>query len=72
MVWDGEVLQVWVTARAQEGKANQALIDLVASALGVPRSQVELLRGARGRSKLLRIEGVAPAALDRLGAGGAN
>ncbi len=69
VVWDGEALHVWVTAPANEGKANQALTELVARVLGVPRSRVKLLRGAQARSKLIRIDGVESAALDGLRAG---
>jgi uncharacterized protein len=57
----GEALDVFVTARPVGGRANQALIEAVAEALGVPRSRVRLLRGERGRDKLIEVEG-----LDRL------
>lgn len=66
VVWNGDSLHVWVTAPAHEGKANQALAAALAGALGVPRSRVELLRGARSRSKVFRVDGVDPGALDRL------
>jgi uncharacterized protein YggU (UPF0235/DUF167 family) len=41
-----------------EGAANQALIRLIASELGVSRSSVRLIAGAAGRQKLLVVEGV--------------
>jgi uncharacterized protein YggU (UPF0235/DUF167 family) len=44
-----------VRARPEDGKANAAVIALVAVALGVAPSQVALLRGATSREKLLRI-----------------
>jgi uncharacterized protein YggU (UPF0235/DUF167 family) len=51
---DGRV-QVKVRAKPEDGKATAAVIDLVAQALGVAVSRVELLRGASSREKLLRL-----------------
>ncbi len=51
---DGRV-QVKVRAKPEDGKATAAVCDLVAAALGVAPSRVEMLRGANSREKLLRI-----------------
>ncbi|QKG70927.1 DUF167 domain-containing protein [Erythrobacter mangrovi] len=51
---DGRVL-VKVRAKPQDGAANEAVIRLVAQALNLAPSRVELLRGATSREKLLRI-----------------
>lgn len=48
-------VQVKVRTRPEDGKATSAVLDLVAAALGVAPSRVELLRGATSRDKLLRI-----------------
>lgn len=48
-------LAIHVTAPPSDGKANAAVIKLLAKALGVPKSRIELVRGATSRSKLLRI-----------------
>jgi uncharacterized protein len=56
-VVDG-VLRARVAAPPVEGAANQALIRLIASELGVARSAVRLIAGAAGRQKLLLVEGV--------------
>jgi uncharacterized protein len=64
--WDGAVLHVRVTARAVEGAANRALIKAVADALGVRRSAVSLVAGERSREKLVEVNGLQPASLDRL------
>jgi uncharacterized protein YggU (UPF0235/DUF167 family) len=45
-----------VRARPQDGKANDAVRRLLASALGVAPSRVELLRGATSREKQFRIK----------------
>ena len=55
MVADGAV-RVWVTAPPDKGKANQAVIALIAKTLGVPKSAVALVRGETARQKLLRID----------------
>ena len=53
--WQGKALRVRVTAAPEAGQANQAVIDLLAGALGVPRSSVELVRGAKSRDKLVSV-----------------
>lgn len=50
-------LRVHVTTAPEDGKANKAVIALVARALGVPRSTITIARGETGRDKLLRIDG---------------
>lgn len=56
-VEDGKV-RAWVTAPPDKGKANRAVIALVAKALGVPKSAVEIVRGETAREKLVRVRGV--------------
>jgi hypothetical protein len=51
-------LLVRLTAPPLEGAANSALVRLLARALGVPPSAVEILRGESGRNKLVRVRGV--------------
>jgi uncharacterized protein YggU (UPF0235/DUF167 family) len=46
-----------VRAKPQDGKANDAVRDLLASALGLAPSRLELLRGATSREKQFRVEG---------------
>jgi len=62
--WAGDGLRVRVTAPPFEGKANAALEALVAKALGVPKSRVAVVSGARGRDKTLAIEGLTQADVD--------
>ncbi len=56
-------LKVVVGAPPEQGRANQALAELLRDALGLKRSQVELLSGATGRDKRFLIRGMAPAEL---------
>jgi uncharacterized protein len=48
-----------------DGKANAALTAFIAKAAGVPRSRVEIVRGASARDKVVRVTGVAEDALRR-------
>ena len=56
-VVDG-VLRVRVAAPAVEGAANQSLLRLLATELGVGRRSVRLVAGAAGRQKLIVVDGV--------------
>ncbi len=56
--WDGDTLRVRVAAPPVEGKANEALVELLAEALGVRRRQVEVVKGATSRVKAVRVAGL--------------
>jgi uncharacterized protein (TIGR00251 family) len=61
-------LKVAVTAPPEDGRANKALLEVLREALGLKRSQVELLSGATGRDKRFLIRGVGKVELEaRLG-----
>ena len=51
-------LKVAVTAPPEDGKANKALAEVLRRALGVKRSQVELISGQTSRDKRFLIRGV--------------
>ena len=64
----GDRLKIRVTAPAESGKANRAVLALLAEVLDVPRRDVQLLRGGSTPLKTLRVEGVGRAqAAVRLG-----
>ena len=50
----GRVL-VKVRSKPESGKATAAVVDMLGQALGVPPSQITLLRGATSREKLFRL-----------------
>ncbi|UWQ92759.1 DUF167 domain-containing protein [Aliisedimentitalea scapharcae] len=52
IVRDGSVLRVSVTVVPENGKANEAVQSLLATAMGVARSDLELKRGQTARDKL--------------------
>ncbi|MBI2723874.1 MAG: DUF167 domain-containing protein [Chloroflexi bacterium] len=56
--WRDGVLHVRVAAPPADGRANDALLRLVAAATGVPPSRVTLVSGARSRVKLIEITGL--------------
>ena len=53
--WRGEALRVTVTAAPADGKANRAVIELLAATLSVPPSSISLVRGATSRDKWFRL-----------------
>ena len=53
------MLGVRVTAPPVEGEANRAVAAVLARALHVPSSSVTVVRGERGRDKVVRITGLA-------------
>ena len=54
---DGPAIRARVRAVPAEGEANAAVEKLVASWLGMPKSSVTLVAGARSRVKSLEISG---------------
>jgi len=53
----GNELRIKVTAPPVDGSANEALVRLLADALGCPRNRVELLRGHGSRHKTVKLHG---------------
>ena len=49
-------LRALVTAVPEDGKANKAVIKLLAHGLGVAKSRLTLVRGASSRDKVFRID----------------
>ncbi len=58
--YQDQVLRVRVTAPPEEGRANDAVVALLAKALGVPKSRVRILRGHTARNKVVSVEGLTP------------
>ncbi|MBC9247271.1 DUF167 domain-containing protein [Paracoccus sp. 11-3] len=53
---EGGILRVHVTAAPEDGKANAAVVKLLAKALGLAKSRLTLVRGATSRDKVFRID----------------
>jgi uncharacterized protein len=52
-----DYLKARVRAVAEDGKANAALVNLLARTLDVPRSSVAIVSGATARLKIVRVLG---------------
>ena len=64
---DDGSLSVRVTAVPEDGKANAALLELLADRLKIPRSSVRIVRGRRARNKVVQLDGLTNEDLTRLG-----
>ena len=51
------VLKVMVTAAPEAGRANEALIKLLAKEWGIAKSSISLVAGATDRNKILHVAG---------------
>jgi uncharacterized protein len=56
---------VRVTQPPLQGRANAALVKLIARRAGVAKGRVSIVRGARSRHKLVRVERIGEAELRR-------
>ena len=57
-VMDDGSLKVRLAAPPVDGRANRALIKLLAETLGVPASHILIISGERGRIKRIFIDGL--------------
>lgn len=63
--WHGDAIKVQVNAPPVDGAANQAVVDLIADWLDLPRAAVRLLQGQTGRDKVVEVATADPPALAR-------
>lgn len=61
----GDAWKVRVTAPPEHGRANEAVLRLLAQALGVPRDAVTIVSGHAAREKIVELTGVGPALIER-------
>ncbi len=57
--WMGESLKIRIRARPERGRANTAVIALLAATVEVPRSAVVIRSGHTSRHKIVDFENVA-------------
>lgn len=48
-------LKVCLTATAQEGKANRALIEILAEFFQVSKSRIRILKGFKSKNKIVEV-----------------
>lgn len=58
IVAQGGAVKVYVTAAPEKGRANKAVIEMIARHFGVPKGAVSIVSGERSRTKLLAVEGL--------------
>lgn len=63
---EGDVWKVRVAVPAERGRANAALIAILAEALGVPKSAVTLVVGGGTRDKVIEVQGLSADQAERL------
>ena len=56
----GGRLKLAVTAAPEKGKANKAVIELLADTLHINESSIQIISGESSRDKRLMIEGLTP------------
>ncbi|MXY45017.1 MAG: DUF167 domain-containing protein [Dehalococcoidia bacterium] len=61
VVTQGGAIKVYVTAVPEKGRANKAVVEVVAHRLGVPKGTVSIVSGENSRAKLLAVEGLSEA-----------
>ncbi len=61
----GDALRVRVAPPPADGRANAAVLALLADVLGVPAARLELVAGERTRQKRVRIRDVRPSEIDQ-------
>jgi uncharacterized protein (TIGR00251 family) len=61
----GDAWKVRVMAAPEQGRANEAVLRLLADALAIPRDTLELVSGHSGRDKIVELTGLGPALVER-------
>ena len=61
---DGTI-KVYVTAAPEKGRANKAVVEMIARRLGVPKRAVSIISEERSRMKLLTVRGLSEAEVRR-------
>ncbi len=58
VTWAGNTLSIRIKSPAREGKANKAIIKLLADYFRVPQSSVIIKSGLSSKKKVIEIEGL--------------
>jgi len=61
----GDAWKVRVTPPAEGGRANDAVVRLLADTFALPRTSVTLVSGQTGRDKIVEVAGVEPKEIER-------
>lgn len=63
--WRGDELKVRVTAAPERGKANAAVLEVLAEALGLRRRAIRIVSGHTSARKIVEIAGMTEAEVRR-------
>jgi uncharacterized protein len=55
---NGRIVKIYLTAPPVEGKANEALVGVLADHFGIRKSQIEIIKGLKSRNKVINIKDV--------------
>lgn len=61
----GDAWKVRVTAAPEHGRANDAVVRLMADTLSLPLSAVTIVSGHGARDKIIELTGVGPGVIER-------
>jgi uncharacterized protein len=61
----GDAWKVRVTAPPEDGRANEAVLRLLSDVLSVPRRDLSIVSGHTARDKIVALDGVGPALIER-------
>jgi uncharacterized protein YggU (UPF0235/DUF167 family) len=61
----GDAWKVRVGAAPERGRANEAVLQLLATELGLPRASLSVVSGHTGRDKVIELKGIDAAEAER-------
>ena len=56
--WLGDALKIKVTAPPEKGKANEAVVELLAAALGIATDDISVVSGHSSPAKVVAVSGM--------------
>ena len=58
IIGEGDPVKIKVTSPPVDGKANKAVVNLLAKQLKVPKKDIQIVAGEKSRNKKIRIYGI--------------
>lgn len=56
VVENGDVLRVYTTVAPENGRANDAVVELLSEHLGISKSRIKIIKGLTGRDKVVTVD----------------
>jgi uncharacterized protein (TIGR00251 family) len=56
LVYQPDLVEIWIKAPAIEGKANKNLIEFLSKTLDIPKSLIKLTRGSQSKFKRVEVD----------------